>query len=69
MKELTKKFIFQSIIILSFMIIFNIINMIRYQTYLLGGLVLIINVYLLVDAILALKKIKNFVIIDLSKRK
>lgn len=69
MKELTKKFIFQSIIIWSFMIIFDIINMIRYQTYLLGGLALIINVYLLVDAILALKKIKNFVIIDLSRRK
>lgn len=69
MKELTKKFIFQSIIVWSFMIIFDIINMIRYQTYLLGGLALIINVYLLVDAILALKKIKNFVIIDLSRRK
>lgn len=69
MKELTKKFIFQSIIIWSFMIIFDIIDMIRYQTYLLGGLALIINVYLLVDAILALKKIKNFVIIDLSRRK
>lgn len=51
------------------MIIFDIIDMIRYQTYLLGGLALIINVYLLVDAILALKKIKNFVIIDLSRRK
>lgn len=69
MKELTEKFIFQSIIVWSFMIIFDIINMIRYQTYLLGGLALIINVYLLVDAILALKKIKNFVIIDLSRRK
>lgn len=69
MKELTKKFIVQSIIIWSVMIIFNIISMILYKDYLVKSLALIINTYLLVDSILALKKLKKFVVIDISMRR
>ena len=69
MKELTKKFIVQSIIIWSVMIIFNIISMILYKDYLVKSLALIINTYLLVDSILALKKLKKFVVIDFSMRR
>lgn len=69
MKELTKKFIVQSIIIWSVMIIFNIISMILYKDYLVKSLALIINTYLLVDSILALKKLKKFVVIDFSIRR
>lgn len=69
MKELTKKFIVQSIIIWSVMVIFNIISMILYKDYLVKSLALIINTYLLVDSILALKKLKKFVVIDFSIRR
>lgn len=69
MKELTKKFIVQSIIIWSVKVIFNIISMILYKDYLVKSLALIINTYLLVDSILALKKLKKFVVIDFSMRR
>lgn len=69
MKELTEKFIFQSIFIWSIMIIYTVINIILYKSYLLGGLALIINIYLLVDAILALKKFNKFVVIEVSRRR
>lgn len=68
MIEMTKKFIFQSIIVWSCMTIYQICNIILNKRYLIGGIALIINIILLADAINSLRMLKKVTIIQLRRK-
>lgn len=70
MKQITIKFIYQSIFIWSVFVIANIISIItNADNIILTVICLLLDVYLLIDSILALKKVKKFVVLEVSRRK
>lgn len=69
MKQMTIKFICQSIIIWSMLVIANLIAIITSTgNIIVNAICLLMDVYLLIDSILALKKVKKFVVVELSRR-
>ena len=70
MKQITIKFISQSIIIWSIFIIANLIAIITSTgNIIVNAICLLMDAYLLIDSILALKKVKKFVVLEVSRRK
>lgn len=70
MKQMTIKFISQSIIMWSMFTIANLICMITNTRHLIINIIcLLLSIYLLIDSISALRKVKKFVVVQVSRRK